>query len=298
MSSSEPRRILVPVDFSKSSLAALQHALALAQRYDAQLLVLHALEPLHADMLIDVTQAQRDARAAAHERLTKLADATKRVWPRTGRELRTGHPVAIVTAMAKRMNADLIVMGTHGRTGFKRALMGSVAERVVRHAPCPVLTVALRATLTRTDITPAFKLGKILVPIDFSNIAKDALPWATSLAARFDAELILLHVVEKFPIDYLLGRQLTDRTIARLMKRTGAGLERMAGSLSKSTGVHVSAVVRTGTPYGEICQAAKTLGANLIVLTTHGYTGLKHVWLGSTAERVVRHAPCPVLAVR
>ena len=140
-SSAQPRRILVPVDFSKSSLDALEHGLTLAQRYNSQLLVLHVLEPIHADMLIDTTQTQRDARAGAHERLTKLTDATKKAWPRTGHELRTGHPVTAITAMAKRMNADLIVMGTHGRTGFKRALIGSVAERVVRHAHCPVLVV-------------------------------------------------------------------------------------------------------------------------------------------------------------
>ncbi len=135
------RSILVPVDFSKPSLDALPHALALARKYEAQLTLLHVIEPLHPDMLIDTTQSQRDARVTAHERLAKLADATKKAWPRTGRELRTGHPVDTITALAKRTNADLIVMGTHGRTGIKRALIGSVAERVLQHAPCPVLVV-------------------------------------------------------------------------------------------------------------------------------------------------------------
>ena len=79
--SSEPRRILVPVDFSEFSLDALQHAQALAQRYNSQLVLLHVLEPIHADMIIDITQTQRAARAAAHERLTKLADATKKPGP-------------------------------------------------------------------------------------------------------------------------------------------------------------------------------------------------------------------------
>jgi nucleotide-binding universal stress UspA family protein len=82
------------------------------------------------------------------------------------------------------------------------------------------------------------------------------------------------------------------------MKQAEADLEHMAGSLSRSTAVKVSVLVHDGTPFDEICHTAKTLGADLIVLTTHGYTGLKHVWLGSTAERVVRHAHCPVLAVR
>ena len=144
---------------------------------------------------------------------------------------------------------------------------------------------------------PPFDLKKILVPIDFSNFSKTPCPGLHSWP-RTSAELILLHVVEKFPIDYVLGRELMNETITPLMKQGEADLKRMAGSLSKSTGVRVSAVVRDGKPFEEICRAAKTLGADLIVLTTHGYTGLKHVWLGSTAERVVRHAHCPVLAVR
>lgn len=141
VSTSEPRRILAPVDFSRASLDALKHALALAQRYDAQLTLLHVIEPLHPDMLIGTTGTQRAAREVAHQRLTKLWEDTKKAWPRTGRELREGHPVTTITALAKRTNADLIVMGTQGRTGLKRALIGSVAERVVRLAPCPVLVV-------------------------------------------------------------------------------------------------------------------------------------------------------------
>jgi nucleotide-binding universal stress UspA family protein len=135
------RSILVPVDFSESSLAALAHALSLARQHKAQLTLLHVIEPFHADMFLDTAQVQRAARAAAHEQLGTLADATKRAWPRTGRELRTGHPVTVITALAKRTNADLVIVGTHGRTGLKRAFLGSVAERVVRHAPCSVLVV-------------------------------------------------------------------------------------------------------------------------------------------------------------
>ena len=168
----------------------------------------------------------------------------------------------------------------------------------MRHAPCPVLTVPARTTPKQIGKTPPFKIEKILVPIDFSNIAKGALPWATSLAAHFGAEISLLHVVEKFPIDYLLGRELMNDTITPLMKQAAAEMGRVAGSLNKSTGVKASAFVRSGTPFEEICHAAQTLGADMIVLTTHGYTGLKHIWLGSTAERVVRHSHCPVLVVR
>lgn len=139
--SAKPRRVLVPLDFSKPSLDAQPHVLALARQYKAQLTLLHVIEPFHTDMLIDTTQSQRDARVAAHERLGKLADATNKAWTRTGRELRTSAPVTTILALAKRTKADLIVMGTHGRTGLRRGFIGSVAEQVVRHAPCSVLVV-------------------------------------------------------------------------------------------------------------------------------------------------------------
>ena len=89
-----------------------------------------------------------------------------------------------------------------------------------------------------------------------------------------------------------------NQTTVPMMKQAEADLERMAKELGEASSVKATAVVRDGKPFEEICRSAKTVGADMIVLTTHGYTGLKHVWLGSTAERVVRHAPCPVLVVR
>jgi nucleotide-binding universal stress UspA family protein len=210
----------------------------------------------------------------------------------------TGRPFHEITVAAKERGVDMIVMATHGYTGVSHVLMGSTAERVVRHAPCPVLTVRTATASRRMGKTPPFKLRKILVPIDFSNLSRDALPWANLLATRFGAELILMNVTEEFPADYFLGGELMNHLITPLLKQAEADLEHLAARLTKSTGVKASAVVREGTPYKEICDGARRLGADLIVLTTHGFTGLKHVWLGSTAERVVRHAHCPVLAVR
>jgi nucleotide-binding universal stress UspA family protein len=211
--------------------------------------------------------------------------------------LRSGNPFYGITTTARQRAADLIVIATHGRTGAKRVLLGSTTERVVRHARCPVLTVPVRTTRRRGKM-PALHLKRILVPMDFSKTSETALPWAASVAAECNAELTLLHVVEKFPIDYVLGRELMKKTVTSLMTQSEAELKVMAESMSKSTGLNVLAVVRDGRPFKEICSAAQKLSADLIVLTTRGYTGLKNVWLGSTAERVVRHAPCPVLAVR
>jgi nucleotide-binding universal stress UspA family protein len=236
--------------------------------------------------------------AVARKKLATLATREVKGDVAVTSYVRTGKPFHEITTAARAQAAGLIVIATHGYTGAKRVVLGSTAEQVVRHAVCPVLTVPASATRKGTGKPPPFKIKRILVPLDFSNLSKDALPWATFLAAQLGAEIILFHAVEKFPMDYLLGRELMNHTIVPLMKQAEADLERLAASLRKSAKVSVSAVVRDGTPFEEICHAAKLLGADLIALTTHGYTGLKHVWLGSTAERVVRHARCPVLVVR
>ena len=295
------QKILATTDFSDESLPAVRYALALGGKIDASVTLLHVVElaPSLSGME-SVVLASTDAEAGVpvHTQLEALAQREAKSDGKVASVVRTGKPFHEIALAASERAVDLVVIATHGYTGAKRVLLGSTAERVVRHAPCPVLTIPTRARANRTSKTFPFKLKKILVPNDFSDISKDALPWATFLAAQFGAELVLLHIVEEFPIDYLLGRELANRTVEPLMKQAEAGLARMAVSLSKSTGMNVSAIVRSGRPFEAISHAAKTLGADLIVLTTRGYTGLKHVWLGSTAERVVRHAHCPVLVVR
>lgn len=296
-------KVLTTTDFSDASRYGVRYAVALAEKLGAAVALLHVIEPgSWLSELGSVGPARKDSEVVASAR-SQLATMAKRegkgdMAVTFSVSVRTGNPFHAITAAAREQAAELIVIATHGYTGAERVLLGGTAERVVRHAPCPVLTVPTRTESKRTGKTPPFKLKKILVPMDFSGISKDALPWATFIAARFGAELILLHVVEKFSIDYLLGSGLMNETIVPLMKQTEADLERIAGGLSKSTKLNVSATVRAGSPYEEIYHAAKSLGADLIILTTHGHTGLKKVWLGSTAERVVRHASCPVLAVR
>ncbi len=300
-----PRRpkfktVLATTDFSEESQSGVRYAVAFAQKLGATVALLHVIElPSRLAGMEAVPLACDDSEwaALAGAQLKKLAQRESKKDFRLTTRLRTGKPFHEICAAAESA-ADLIVIATHGYTGAQRVLLGSTAECVVRHAPCPVLTVRQPATSEGRRRPPRLKLRKILVPIDFSKLSKAALPWATFLAEQFKAEVVLLHVVEKFPIDYLMGRELTSHTIVPLMKQAEADLERAAADLAKSFGIKISAAVREGKPHEEICEAAKTLAVDLVVLTTHGYTGLKHVWLGSTAERVVRHAVCPVLVVR
>ena len=295
------RAILATTDFSEESLAGVRCAVALAGKFGAAATLLHVVEPpsrLAGMEVVALAHTDEEVAALARAELATLAERESASGVHPTVSVRIGKPFHEITTAAHERGADLIVIATHGHTGWTRALLGGTAERVVRHAACPVLTVPARETLPQAGPTAAFRLRKILVPLDFSTVSEAALPWATFLAAHYRAEIILLHVTEKFPLDYLLGRELTDSTVKPLMTQAEVGLQQIAERLGKSTGRIASVVVRTGSPSEEICLAAKSLGADLIVLTTHGYTGLKHVWLGSTAERVVRHACCPVLAVR
>jgi len=297
------RNILATTDLSKKSIAGVRYAVALAKKMGAAVVLLHVVElptPPPMPGMRSVMLARRDSKLAKHARvrLKTLAKRESKGDLNLTPILCTGNPFYGIMTVARERTTDLIVIATHGYAGAKRVLLGSTTERVVRHAPCPVFTVPVRTTPRRTGKIPPLALNRILVPIDFSKTAEAALQWAASLAAQSNAELILLHVVEKFPIGYILGHELMNETITLLMTQSEAELKRMAESLTKSTGMKASAVVRVGKPFKEICSTAQKIGANLIALTTRGHTGLKRVWLGSTAERIVRHASCPVLAVR
>jgi nucleotide-binding universal stress UspA family protein len=149
-----------------------------------------------------------------------------------------------------------------------------------------------------TEVCP-HKLKQILVPIDFSDCSRKALRYAVPVAERFGAQILLLYVIETTVLPTEVGY------VPAEVKRTGidsvqAALEELARRTEQALGTHFvrQTTVRNGIPWQEITTAARALDVDLIVLSTHGYTGIKHILMGSTAERVVQHAPCPVLVVR
>ena len=141
-------------------------------------------------------------------------------------------------------------------------------------------------------------MKSILVPIDFSAESEKALAYAVPFARQFGARLTVLHVVEPVALpDFAQSFPLTienDKVMAECKRH----LQRVVKDLAIEPAVMEKTLVRTGRSFHEIAQAARTLKIDLIIIATHGYTGLKHALLGSTTERVVRHAPCPVLVVR
>jgi len=148
------------------------------------------------------------------------------------------------------------------------------------------------------DLVPALlKIRTILVPTDFSKTSMKALVYAMRMADQFGSKIVLLNVVEPVATpDFAVHPLMLEPEKVKVAAKERLDMVRREANLPPATVAKM--LVRFGTPYAEITSAARTLKVDLIILTTHGHTGLKHVFLGSTAERVVRHAPCPVLTVR
>jgi nucleotide-binding universal stress UspA family protein len=151
------------------------------------------------------------------------------------------------------------------------------------------------------EVVPALlHLKKILVPYDFSGYSTKALNYALKFAEQFDAEVIALHVVQPMPIlptDVLAAPVMAD-PIGDQVPAIESRLREMCRRTASVQRLTVTPMVLIGTPYERIVETADEENVDLIVIATHGYTGFKHFYMGSTAERVVRHAPCPVLVVR
>ena len=299
------KNILFARDFSLASEAALPFALELAERTGAKLHVLYA-EVLHGDPF---NPAAHPAPASdkLRERMKHSTEASPPFSFDPG-SVRIEHAVvrgvAAAPALLEYAEAhaiDLIVMGTHGRRGPRRALLGSVAEEVVRLASCPVLTVRQKASGSKTDGPASSGVTSILVPIDFSEHAREALRHAKALGALLKARLDLLHVVEEAPepLFYVplaeIGRD--DEPDPDFDRKVLAHLRRWyEETKGPATGAHFA--VRYGNAPHEILRYAEEEGSDLVVIATHGRTGLERFFMGSVTEKVVRRAPCPVFTLK
>jgi len=288
------KKVLMPTDFSEASRAALPHAIGIAKEMQASLTLVHVVpsttpaDITHLGLVIDEKRLLKHARAYIEEfRAHEIPDDI----PGENVVL-NGTPSDEITQLAG--SFDLIVIATHGRTGLKHLWMGSTAEKVVRYSPCPVLTIREQPGRVLIGDGNPVLAERILVPTDFSHLSKGAVTRAVALAKRYGAKLDLLHVIESppypefgyahVPLHQAGLRQLIDAELARWRKEIPGFKEVVNETL-----------VRTGSVSFEILQAALLLNSDLIILATHARKGLKHLALGSNAEKVLRHARCPVL---
>jgi nucleotide-binding universal stress UspA family protein len=197
---------------------------------------------------------------------------------------------------ARQHDIDLIALGTHGRRGVRRVLLGSVAEEVVRHADSSVLTVHGADDAASVDDR---SIARILVPVDLSENARKALRAARALADLYGARLDVLHVIEEqlHPAFYVGGVQSLDSLSPDLDAKVTAALEQFVNE-TPGPDVETNLHVTRGRAVRRIPEVVEARDVDLVALSTHGQTGLKRFLMGSVAEKVVRHVDCPVLTVK
>ena len=283
------KNILLARDLTTGAEDAFIPAVRLAARTGAKLHVVF-VEVLHEEV-VDGT-AEKSA-ALTKEALAAI-DAPNYDPYRVEIEHAVVRDMAAAPALldyAAAHDIDLIVMGTHGRRGVRRLLMGSVAEEVVRLSSCPVLTVRRKnngAAEVPTD--------SILVPIDFSEHARTALRHAKALGHLLGARLDVLHVIydSLHPAFYGHASKVYDKDMDEGV------LSQLEEFYQQAEGpdTDVTFAVRPGHAVKEIVQFAEEEGSDLIVIGTHGLTGMDRFLLGSVTEKVIRRAPCPVFTVK
>ena len=294
-------RILCPVDFSDHSQRAVDYAVALARWYTARLTLLHVcdvvpLAPIVPEMIPGMT-------IGPEYRQRVLGDLERFVEPAAADAVplnyavAEGHTGQEIVRYAKENSAGLIVMGTHGRAGLERWLLGSVAERVLHRAPCPVLTVPPKAP--HAHAAPIFK--RILCGIDFSDCSLHALEYALSIAQEADAGLTLVHVFEtdaSMPADWRTSLQpaaVREALVAMEAERRSRLAHAVPSNIARSCAVET--VMACGPSARELLRLAGERAADVIVLGVRGRNATDLLLFGSTTNKVVRQATCPVLVV-
>jgi nucleotide-binding universal stress UspA family protein len=302
------KRILCPVDLSEVSAHGAEWAGTIAGWYGATVTAVHAVDP--------IVPALRGSGRATPTRKDDLADDARRriegearamfdAAVKAGTEVHAvvdlASPSAAILKHAESLPADLIVMGTHGASGFERLVLGSVTEKVLRKARCPVLTVPPRA-----ETTSRLPFSHVLCAVDFSDSSLRGVDYAMSLAKESDARLTLVHIVEwpwpeppPPPMDEVppvLAMQVGDfrrhreqEAAARLL----ALIPEEARDWCQPT-----VEVRHGKAYVEVLRVAAETQADLIVIGMHGRNPIDLAMFGSTVNQVVRRARCPVLTIR
>jgi nucleotide-binding universal stress UspA family protein len=267
--------------------------------YEAELHLLHALVLHEADpstlshRLPDMEELYQVLEEHAQEQLKTATEEHGRAnFTIKSTQVRAISAAGAILDYATENEIDLVVMGTHGRRGLRRLLLGSVAEEVVRLAPCPVLTVP-----EREEGNSPSQIERIIVPVDFSEHAELALAYAVELATAYGAQLHLLHVVDEvvypdfYPPVIPSGGSITEEL-------RDQSLQKMSSLLTRCEGADAAVHVRAGRAAPEIAEFAKERNADLVVIASHGLTGISHVLLGSVTEQLVRRATCPVFTVK
>ncbi len=293
------KKILCPLDFSKCSKVAMKNAIELAKKVKGELHLFHAI------LLYEDDSYKPDDRLPDNIVSYELIEEISNQKLKNIAVDNAGDSFKVVTASSRAFSAaeeilnyaedkqvDLIIMGTHGRSAISHFLLGSVAERVIRMAKCPVMTF-------RKDSKNLGDYKKILVPTDFSTHSKLALRYALELADFYKSDITLFHSFEQqmHPAFYAAGKASIFEIDSELKQRAADAMTKFRNELGKPE-ITTNYIFAEGVAYHEIVEDTKKKNYDLLVIATHGLRGLEHFLIGSTTEKVIRHAEVPVLTVK
>jgi nucleotide-binding universal stress UspA family protein len=303
----EIKRILCPIDFSEFSGHALDYAVALAGWYEAEVTALYVstewqavgLMPSFGEDALPPIRLTPADREALLQHTKTFVDRHAKSGVRVEVALRESPNVhQEILAQAEALPADLIVLGTHGRSGFEHLLLGSIAEKILRKATCPVLVVPRRVESGSPE--QVVHVRQILCPVDFSTGSLEAVTFALSLAEEADAHVTLLHVQEMPPelaSHPAFGEIDVDSIRA---EARAAALRRLRGLVPESvkTFCTVDTEVSDGRASRAILRLAAERKSDLIVMGVQGRGAVDRALFGSNTHEVIRAATCPVLTIR
>jgi len=289
--------ILCPIDFSEFSVSAYRHALSVAQHYQAKLVAQHIVELWRhpaadfvpsAGVYEEYSQALRES---GKKQLQEFVENHTHNEIQPELLVQVGVAADSILSFAQSQETDVIVMGTHGRRGFDRLMLGSVTDRVMRTAPCPLLAASKPphgSVAAGRERGHVHHLSRILFCADFSENSERALKYAISATAEYDAELTLLHVLEG-----VTGPTKTEEAMAATAER----LDKLIPPEGRKT-LRIKTAVRIGKPYEQIVQLSEEAQIDLVTMGVRGRGALDVAVFGSTTYRVMQLGSCPVLAVR
>ncbi|MEW5723537.1 MAG: universal stress protein [Thermodesulfobacteriota bacterium] len=288
--------IICTTDFSDLANQAVPYALALAQEYKAKLYVCHVIDlpaaAMYGEALVDPQEIQLQIENYAQEQVGRMVGQRPVDWEPL---ITVGHPAEEIARLAGEKKVGLVIAATHGRSGLQRLILGSVTERLMRTLPCPLLVSPDPAAGLKKEV----RFRRLLVGCDFSQDSDLAVEYGLHLAQEFQAELHLAHVIEPTLLKDMLRPGSAPDTEIRQGLRDRLN-EDLAGLIPEEAHnwCDCKTSLLAGQPHEELTKYAVIHDVDLIVLGVHGRGFVELLLVGSTTDRVIRMAPCPVLAVR
>jgi nucleotide-binding universal stress UspA family protein len=292
--------IICTTDFSDLSNQAVPIGIALAKEFNAKLYLCHVIEVTsnfnYGEAFIDFEEIQRRNTDYSLEELNKLIGGVQIDWEPL---ILVGHVGNEITRIAKEKRADLVVSSTYGRSGLKRFMLGSVTERLIRSLPCPMLSVHGREIEISDTEKQDIRFRSILVGCDFSADSNLAFQYALNLAQEFQSELHLAHIIEPpvYRDQFEAAAEMGEKVRHGLRDQLNAKLIDMVPEEARNWCTPKTTLL-AGSPQEELNKYAVLNDIDLIVLGVRGHGLAETLFVGSTTDRVVRKASCPVLSVR